>query len=50
MTATSWFNIAVSYFNLSRKDEAREYAEKVADDEQFGERARDLLSRLRDHG
>jgi tetratricopeptide (TPR) repeat protein len=23
MTATSWFNIAVSYFSLSRKDEAR---------------------------
>ena len=47
MTATSWFNIAVSYFSLSRKDEARQYAEKVADDEQFGERARELLSRLR---
>ena len=47
MTATSWFNIAVSYFSLSRKEEARQYAEKVADDEQFGERARDLLSRLR---
>ena len=47
MTATSWFNIAVSYYSLSRKDEAREYAEKVADDEDFGERARDLLSRLR---
>jgi tetratricopeptide (TPR) repeat protein len=49
MTATAWFNIAVSYFSLSRKDEARAYAQKVADDEQFGERARDLLSRLRDH-
>ena len=47
MTATSWFNIAVSYYSLSRKDEAREYAEKVADDEHFAERARDLLSRLR---
>jgi tetratricopeptide (TPR) repeat protein len=47
MTATSWFNIAVSYYSLSRKDEARQYAEKVADDEQFGERARELLSRLR---
>jgi tetratricopeptide (TPR) repeat protein len=47
MMATSWFNIAVSYYSLSRKDEARQYAEKVADDEQFGERARDLLSRLR---
>ena len=47
MTATSWFNIAVSYYSLSRTAEAREYAEKVAADEQFGERARDLLSRLR---
>jgi len=47
MTATSWFNIAVSYFSLSRKDEARQYAEKVEFDEQFGERARELLSRLR---
>jgi len=47
MRATSWFNIAVSYYSVSRKDEAREYATKVADDEQFGERARDLLSRLR---
>jgi tetratricopeptide (TPR) repeat protein len=46
MTATSWFNIAVSYYSLSRKAEARLYAEKVADDEQFGERARELLSRL----
>src|SRR2546430_12342007 len=34
MTATSWFNTAVSYYNLSRKAEAREYAEKVSDDEQ----------------
>ena len=49
MTATSWFNLAVSYFSLSRKNEAREFAAKVADDVQFGERARDLLSRLRDH-
>ena len=47
MRATSWFNLAVSSYSLSRKDEARQYAEKVADDEQFGERARDLLSRLR---
>jgi tetratricopeptide (TPR) repeat protein len=46
MIATSWFNTAVACFNLSRKDEARQYAEKVADDQQFGERARELLSRL----
>jgi tetratricopeptide (TPR) repeat protein len=45
--ATSWFNIAVAYYQLARKDDARQYAERVADDEQFGERARELLSRLR---
>ena len=46
MIATSWFNIAVAYYNLSRKDEARQFAEKVADDEQFGERAKEILTRL----
>jgi len=45
--ATAWFNVAVAYYQLARKDEARLYAERVADDEQFGERARELLSRLR---
>jgi hypothetical protein len=45
--ATSWFDIAVAYFNLSRKTEARQYAEKVVDDELFSDRARELLSRLR---
>jgi tetratricopeptide (TPR) repeat protein len=47
MMAQSWFNIAVACYNLSRRDEARQYAEKVASDEQFGERARELLTRLR---
>jgi tetratricopeptide (TPR) repeat protein len=47
MMAQSWFDIAVADYNLSRKDEARQYAEKVADDAQFGERARELLSRLK---
>jgi tetratricopeptide (TPR) repeat protein len=45
--ATSWFDIAVAYYNLSRASEARQFAEKVAADEQFGERARALMSRLR---
>jgi len=45
--ATSWFNVAIAYYNLARKDDARQFAERVADDEQFGERARELLSRLR---
>ena len=47
MRATCWFNGAVASFNLSKKDEAREFAEKVIDDEQFGDRARQLLARLR---
>ncbi len=45
--ATSWYDIAVADFSLAKKDEARVYAEKVSDDEQFGERARELLARLR---
>jgi tetratricopeptide (TPR) repeat protein len=45
--ATSWFDVAVACYNLSRKTEAQQYAEKVADDEQFGTRAKELLSRLR---
>jgi tetratricopeptide (TPR) repeat protein len=44
---TSWYNIAVSYFSLSRTDDARQFAEKVVADEQLGERARELLTRLR---
>ena len=44
--ATSWFDIAVAYYNLSRKTEARRFAEKVADDDLFGERARELMARL----
>jgi tetratricopeptide (TPR) repeat protein len=45
--ATSWFDTAVACYNLSRKAEAQQYAEKVAGDEQFGERAKEILSRLR---
>jgi tetratricopeptide (TPR) repeat protein len=47
MMATSWFNTAVAYFSLSRAADAREYAQKVVDDRQFGERAREILSRLK---
>lgn len=47
MLATSSFDIAVACFNLGRTSEARAYAEKVEDDEQFGARARELLGRLR---
>jgi tetratricopeptide (TPR) repeat protein len=46
MLATSWFNIAVANFNLGNKDGARQYAERVVGDEQFAERARDILKRL----
>lgn len=47
MLATSSFNTAVAYCSLSRKEEARQFAETVIDDEQFGERAREILSRLK---
>jgi tetratricopeptide (TPR) repeat protein len=47
MRATCWFNAGVGSFNLSKADDAREFAERVADDEQFGERARQLLARLK---
>jgi tetratricopeptide (TPR) repeat protein len=46
MRVTSWFNTAAAAFNLSRFAEARQYAERVLDDEQFADRARQLLSRL----
>jgi tetratricopeptide (TPR) repeat protein len=46
MLSTSWFNIAVANFNLGNKEEARQYAERVVGDEQFAERARDILKRL----
>jgi tetratricopeptide (TPR) repeat protein len=46
MLATSWFNIAVANFNLGNKEGARQYAERVVGDEQFAERARDILKRL----
>jgi len=46
MRATSWFNTAAASFNLARYMEAKQYATRVIDDPQFGDRARDLLSRL----
>jgi tetratricopeptide (TPR) repeat protein len=47
MRATCWYNAAVANFNMSRPDDARRYADKVAGDEQFGERARTLVGRLK---
>jgi hypothetical protein len=46
MRATSWFNTAAACFNLSRYADAKQYAMHVFEDPQFGDRARDLLSRI----
>ena len=46
LIVTSWYNTSVAYFSLSRKDDARQFAEKVVGDDQFGERAREILARL----
>jgi tetratricopeptide (TPR) repeat protein len=46
MLVQSWFNTAIADSKLDRKDEARRFAEKVMDDEQFGARAKDLLAQL----
>jgi tetratricopeptide (TPR) repeat protein len=43
----SWFNGAVADLRLGRKDEARQLAGQLVDDEQFGERARQILSAAR---
>jgi hypothetical protein len=45
--ATSWFNAAVTYHSLSRTAEARWCSQRLANDAQFGEHARELLSQLR---
>jgi tetratricopeptide (TPR) repeat protein len=47
MLATSWFDAAVACFTLARTEEARRFAERVADDQQYGDRAREILSRLK---
>jgi tetratricopeptide (TPR) repeat protein len=47
MQATSWFDMAVAYYSLARKDDARRFADLVKDDTQFGERAREILARTR---
>jgi tetratricopeptide (TPR) repeat protein len=46
MQAQAWFNAAAADFNVSRRTQAREYAQKVQDDPEFGARARELISRL----
>src|SRR5262249_23332245 len=47
MLLTSWFNTSVAYLNLAQKTEARQYAEKLVEDQEFGDRAREILSRVR---
>ncbi len=47
MRATAWFNAAAANFNLARAVEARRFAEKVAGDTFYGDRARSLLDRLK---
>ena len=44
MRATAWFNAAAANFNLGKKEEARAFAEKLTGDEQFGSRARAMLT------
>jgi len=44
MRASCWYNGAVANYNLGKKEAAKELAEKLADDEQFGDRARQLLT------
>jgi hypothetical protein len=46
MRAASWYDAAAANYNLSRKDAARQFAEKLLDDEQYRDRARDLIARL----
>ena len=46
MRANCWYNGAVANYNLSKREEAKELAQRITDDEQLGERARELLSRL----
>ncbi len=45
--AQAYFNLAVAAFNLGDREHAREYAERVQNDEHFGERARQLIERVR---
>ena len=46
MRANCWYNGAVANYNRSTRDEAKDLAQRIADDEQLGQRARELLARL----
>ena len=47
MQVQSFFNGSIAYLQLHRSDDARRFAERIVDDAQFGDRARDILARLR---
>jgi hypothetical protein len=47
MRASCWYNGAVANYNLGKKEDAKELAQKIADDEQFGDRAKQLLALVR---
>jgi tetratricopeptide (TPR) repeat protein len=47
MRMRAWFNVAVAAANAGDRATAVDYAERLASDEHFGERARQLLSQLR---
>jgi len=47
MRAMAWYNAATANFNLGKKQDARGYAERLTEDEQFGSRARELLDQVR---
>jgi tetratricopeptide (TPR) repeat protein len=42
----SWFNGAVANLQLGRREAARDLAEKVQEDDQFGARAKEILKRI----
>src|SRR5262249_45508453 len=46
MRSAAWFNVAVALFNVGRHSEARTVALKLIDDQRFGDRAREIISRL----
>ena len=47
MRAACWYDAAAANYNLLRRDEAKQFAEKLLDDEQYQKRASELLARLR---
>ena len=46
MRAACWYDAAAANYNLRRGEEAKRFAEKLVEDEQYKERANDLIARL----